>query len=72
MFVRKFADWIQFANGTKFSRTGSVRGWDGTDLSGSELKSAMNLTINPISEYHHILYYCLHSFHPPQHTAVLT
>ena len=22
MFVRKFADWIQFANGTKFSRTG--------------------------------------------------
>ena len=30
MFVRKFADWIQFANGTKCSRTGSVRGWDGT------------------------------------------
>ena len=30
MFVRKFADWIQFANGTKCSRMGSVRGWDGT------------------------------------------
>ena len=46
MFVRKFASWIQFANGTKFSRTGqNFREQDKMFANGQRSRMGRNIYV---------------------------
>ena len=50
MFVRKFADWIQFANGTKCSRTGqNVHERDKMFANGQRSRMGRNIYIKHLS-----------------------